>query len=267
MSAATNQKTFYINSSAAFRDPSGTNEDFTITTTTFRLASVPKRVKLINACIPYTWNNITDFNNTFTLIEPGVPASYIITVPDGHYDGFTLASILQTAIMAATPTLTYTVVFSSTTLKYTISATGTFQLDFTTSNSIAVQLGFNVDTITSPDTSTTSTDVAQLIPDYQIFICSDLVTGSDNGVMVWTPDPPSSSEVLASVPIAGCFGGIITYVTNGEPFFPISQSAFAQQKNPGDTSPRVMRYFLRFPSGIPVNLNGVHWTAQLVFEF
>jgi hypothetical protein len=264
MASSTVQKTFYINSSEAFRDPSGTNEDFTITEYTARMAQTPKRVKLIKASIPYTWNNITSFNNTFSVLDP---APHVVTIPDGHYNGVDLAPVLQSAINASGVSQTYTVIFNTNTLKYTISSVGDFSLDFTDSNSAATQLGFNTDIVTLPAISVTSTDVAQLIPDYEVFICSDLVTGSDNGVMKWTSSPPTSDEILATVPITGCFGGLITYITTGEPFFTMAQSAYAQPQEPGPYSPRTMRFFLRFPSGIPVELNGLHWTAQLVFEF
>jgi hypothetical protein len=272
MAAALPQKVIYINSSVGFRDAGGSNEDFTITETGHHFASVPKRVKLVKASIPYSWNNITANNNVFAIQEnPGNSAT--ITVPAGAYNGTTLASTIQTLLGSAGLLNTYTVTFDTSFVRFNFAGTGAFTLSFTPASSIAMQLGFVAGSTYGPDTSITSANVAQLVPDYEIFICSDLVEGSDNGVVKFTPDPPisagvSGSQILASVPLSTCFGGVINYCAcDGIPFFPISQSLYGKVLSTGDNSSKPIRFFLAFPSGIPVFLNGLHWSAQLVFEF
>lgn len=272
MSAALPQKVIYINSSEGFRDDGGSNEDFTITENGHHFAGIPRRVKLARASIPYSWNNITDNNNTLTVVETGGNTA-AITVPNGAYNGSTLATALQTVLNAGALVYTYTVAFDNTAVRFTISATGTFSLDFTDANNVARALGFSPNEVTTPATTLVSSNVAQLVPDYEIFICSDLVEGCDNGVVKFTPDPPiaagvNGSQILAVVPLSTCFGGVINYCAcDCAPFYPISQSLYGKVLSSGDVSSKPIRFFLAFPSGIPISLNGLHWSAQLVFEF
>lgn len=272
MTAITNFKSIYVNSSPAYRDLGGTNENFTITENGNHFSRLPRRVKLMKANIPYTWNNITVANNSFILKEFPGPTTFNVTIPDGHYNGTELATAIQTALNTSGAAYTYTVSFSTTTLHFTISATGNFSLDFTGSNSIATQMGFPVGYISPVGATTDSTIVAQLVPDYEIFICSDLVEGCDNGIVRFTPDPPATSAalggILAVIPLSACFGAVIGFQDCCDgPFFPISQSYYGKVRSIDDNALKSMNFFLQFPSGIPVNLNGAHWSAQLLFEF
>lgn len=256
----------YINSQDR---TTGTNEDFYIAENIsagphFGPPQVPSRVKLIKAAIPFTWNNVTDNNNKFSLNEGSdVP----ITIPVGNYTGATLATAVQNAIMATTPTYTYTVTFNATSLKYTISATGNFELDFTGVDSAGKLLGFG-NIITAIGTSVTGNEVASILPDYEMFICSDLVGGSDNGVILFGK-PAASEQILAVVPINSCYGGIVQYCPCGNiPFYSCIQSPFAAAyQNPGSQSSPKIRLYLRWPSGDLIYLNGAHWTCQLNLEF
>ena len=103
--------------------------------------------------------------------------------------------------------------------------------------------------------------------DYEIFVCSDLVGGSDNGIIPWNdaalPSYLNQNQILASVPINKCYNTVLYYTSPDDvPFFPVVQSPFSS----GITT-QPLRMFLKFPSGIDVDLNGYHWTATLVFEF
>ena len=182
------RKVIYINSSDVYRDAGTTNEDFTITKTTQEFPVEPKSVKLINATIPFTWNNITSDNNTFSITEDGTGTDSFV-IPDGNYTGTQLAETIQELLNnSVILTQTYTVSFNSQTLKYTFTTTPSgAQITFAATNSAALLLGFNADS-TSPGTASTSFDSvnsAQLIADYEIFICSDLVKGTDNGDIPW----------------------------------------------------------------------------------
>jgi hypothetical protein len=258
----------YINS---LNRTTGTNEDFYINENIsagphFGPPQVPGRVKLIKAAIPFTWDNITSNNNKFTIIDS--MGSYPVTIPIGNYSGSSLAPVILAAIVAAGPADTYTVTYDSATLKYTIAATGDFQLDFTVVNSAGNLLGFGNVITPGGIGSVTSTNVAGILPDYEMFVCSDLVGGSDNGVILFN-QPANSEQILAVVPINACYGGIIQYCPCGDiPFYSCIQSPFsAAYQNPGSQSVPRIRLYLRWPSGNPINLEGAHWTCQLNFEF
>jgi hypothetical protein len=258
------QKSVYF--SSANRDNGGSIEDFTITDSSGKFAIPPTTVKLTYASIPYTWYNILSSNNAFTLIEPnngGFTAP--LTITPGNYDGDQLASAVQTALNAAGGVNTYTVNYSSATLKFTISATGNFQLQFTSPDNIATRLGFVSGTTTSSATSVTSPNIAQILSDTEIFICSDLVGGIDNGYSLLQPGVSTNTQILAVVNIVGTFGDVIAFQDRrGDPPFTIKQSNYSQLFSSSD---RVVRFFLQFPSQFPLDLNGVNWSATLTFGF
>lgn len=254
-------KEIYINSAAGYRDIGGTDEDFTITKNVFNFYNRPKKVKLLSARIPYTWNNITSNNNKFNLLEP-TPATFNITITAGHYNGTTLAAAVQTALNASGAVNTYTVVYNTTTFKFTISATGNFQLDFTVADSMAAALGFG-EVITALNNTVTSTGVAVINADSEVFIESNLVGGIDNGVVSYFTGTSTDRHWLASVPLCGCYGSILNYNSSDtSPWFTTSQSVI------GDTiTPVVMSFKLILLSGNPISLAGAHWSANILFEF
>lgn len=265
-----NLKNIYINSSPNFIDIGGTDSQFTISKPFSNFTLAPKKVKLLSARIPYTWNNITSINNQFSLIEYPGPVSYGETIPSGRYTASTLASELQT-ILNNTPNKlnTYTVSYDTNSMKFTISATGNFQLDFTGSNSIGTALGFGP-VLTPEGTSIQSTGVAVLQSDNEIFITSSLVSGIDNGIVPWFTESTTTNYpdygILASVPINTCWGGVINYQTEAsEPWQDCSQSSFSYQTISG-TSVQI-GFGLFFLSGTPVDLNGAHWSANISLQF
>lgn len=262
------KKTIYINSSAEFVDAGSTNEDFTITDTEETFDNAPKTVKLINACIPYTWYNVTAAIGNAIRFFDSVPDQYDIIIPPGNYDGTSLATAIQTAMNAAGSADVFTVTFSSEAAQFTFATTGVeMQLDFTIVGNMAVILGFE-EALVGPGNPLVSTSTAKLLIDLELFVCSDLVAGSDNGVIPWnTSSPDNTLNILARVPIRSCFGGIVDYMASSDlPYYPITQSEFAKVKNPLDTSPRTVRFYLRWPSGVAFDLNGHYWTAELVFN-
>ena len=100
-----------------------------------------------------------------------------------------------------------------------------------------------------------------LLPFTEISICSNIVEGSDNGIISWSVNPSEGSNILAIVPINTCFNGIVQWKSSSDlPFYNISQSRF-------NTATSEIRFALKFPDGSPVNLNGYDWSALLVIEF
>ena len=114
------RKTIYINSAPAYRDVGGTSEDFTITDTGDTLTNLPKTVKLVNACIPFTWFNVyqgTQSNNHFQF-EDGASTQYTFDIAPGNYNGTTLAAALQAALNDTASPDTFTVTFAGTLCLY-----------------------------------------------------------------------------------------------------------------------------------------------------
>lgn len=263
------QRVIYVNSGA--RDVGGTDADFTVTRNTVEFSGVPISAKLATVSIPYTWDNVTTSNNTFTITETAVGTDSFV-IPPGNYDGDSLATEIQSLLnTSGVLTPTFTVVFDATSSAFTISTSvNTFQITFTMIGSAATLMGFAPGSSSAVAASTTSTGGAALLPDYEVFVCSDLVAGSDNGVMLWsptyTPTVSNQSQILARIPITACYSGVINYCVNATlPSYSITQSAFARAINLGQ--PASIRFFLTLPSGSPIDLNGYHWSAELVLTF
>lgn len=262
-----NSQVIYINSSEPHRDAGTTNEDFTITKQIQEFTNTPKKIKLISACIPFTWDNvITGINNTFTVYEDGIGSVNII-IPQGYYSGSDLASTIANS-MNTTLTQTYDVTYNSKTLMFYFSTGDSAGFQFTMTPDIMTLLGFT-DSVypSSPITSFSSQIKAVLLVDYEILICSDAVRGSDNGVITWYSNSvPSISQdnILARVPINSCFTSVINYSAYAElPYYICKQSRFIGSSNTLSS----IRFYLTFPSGRPVNLNGYHWTAEIILQF
>lgn len=268
----TEKKVIYINSLPEFRDTGTSNEDFTITKKNQEFVGVPVSAKLVSACIPYTWDNITEENNMFIFAESGASPE-TIAIPVGNYSGKQIAEFIE-AKLNELSSQDYTVIFDIQTLKFTFSTTGIsgFQFDFPADSAHEI-LGFNQEI--SPATFQTSFESVNkmiLLKDYEILICSDIVRGSDNGIIPWNinliPDTNSQHQIMARVPINAYFASVITYsASDSLPEFLLTQSKFAKARSATDSTTPSIRFFLKFPSGKPVNLNGYHWTAELVLNF
>jgi hypothetical protein len=256
------RKTVYLSSK---NRSTGTSDNFTIIDTQERFVNTPQSVKSKTITIPVTWYNVTEANNKFEFTgdETGL---HEIVIPPGNYSGATLAKALQDAITAILGCGEYTVVYDCSTGKFTISSkTEAFSIDFTIDENMADLLGFE-EVVTDSLMSHTSTKVANIIIDTEVWVCTNLISGIDNGVLPWTENPPKTEKqgVIACVPITACFGGIIHYTVPIEfPQYTITNSKFT---NPGD-DPRELQLSLAFPSGAPLSLNGHDWSMQIIFDF
>jgi len=107
------------------------------------------KIKLLSVSLPNTIYNITTANNRLDFTD-GI--TYTITIPPGAYTVNSLIGSHQTLLNATPSALNFTVSYSATTLKVTISANGSFQLLFGTGSnasfSCSKELGFeSIDTI------------------------------------------------------------------------------------------------------------------------
>jgi len=255
-------KVIYINSSSQFIDAGGSPEDFAFTKEINEFSGVPKFAKLSSACVPYMWDNVTADNNVFDAFEVAAGTD-TLTIPAGSYSGASLATAVQDLLNASgVLTQTYVVTYDATTFKFSFSTVDPngLQLTFNEPGSAALLLGFDQDS-TFPGAPSTSFDSpATTQTDHEIFICSNLVAGSDNGVIQWdvnyTPTSSNQQQILARIPANTVFGDTIFYKSSVEdPWFPISQVDLTY-----------MRFFLKFPSGITVNMNNNNWSAEILVK-
>jgi hypothetical protein len=261
---AQDKKVLYISS---HNRSAGTNEDFTITKTLTEFNGLPKKVKLLSASIPYTWDNVTVRNNQFTVVIGGVPTA--ISIPIGNYTGIDLAAIIQSTLIAA-GFVGWTCSFSNQSLKFTITGTVNFQLKFDVANSAYILLGFNSVPLypLAPAISVISPNYAVLVKDPDICVCSDLVEGSDNGVIFYGPSSAANYNILATVPVYTKYPTILVHTTSSDvPYYTCSQSKFATPTSQLQTTTRTMRFWLRFLSGEPVNLKNYEWSINIIFDF
>lgn len=268
-----------------------TNEDFWITDMRDTFRKTPKFAKLVEAQIPYTWYNIiTDLNDQIYLkvfYDNATEFDAVITLPANNYTGESLATALQDLINAEAGHAGWVVTFDTSTFKYTIKNENIAPVptqiivSFEVANGVDYPandiMGFDVTTISTidPGTGITSTKVAEFTKDKVIWICSNWVPGTDSGVIPWrpgkAPNPADSSlseaefQIFHVVPICTCFGGIICHKAHTcLPFLNIEHSDFAKRTT---DATRKVRFFLRFPSGFPLNLNGHCWSMQVVLDF
>lgn len=260
-------KNIYINSNPSFIDLGGTDGNFTITKPYSNFNKAPTKVKLLSARIPFTWDNITSINNTCILIVGTTNTT--IQIATGRYTGLTLATAFQNALNAVNSSNTYTVSYNTTTFQFTISSNVAFQLNFNVANSIGYALGFG-NIITASGTHITSPEIAILQSDTEILVISNLVSGIDNGVVPWftetSGDLYPNYNILGVIPINTCYGGIIYYQSSPEdPWFECSQSTFSMESLNGSSV--VMQFGLLLLSGETINLNGAHWSANILLSF
>ena len=89
-------------------------------------------IKIIEAQIPFSWYVFNSGNNTFLLTETGGSAT--VTLPIGNYTAAQLATLMGTALTAASPgSYTYTVVFNGPTQTFSFynNAVSTSPFSFT----------------------------------------------------------------------------------------------------------------------------------------
>lgn len=121
-------------------------------------------VKVLQVTVPNTYYVINSTNNTFTLNESAGLGGGTVTLPVGTYTTSEFPAILKTALEVP-GNLTYTITYSDTTMKLTISgddgtaAAKDFNFVFTNNPSLAAILGCN----RTGSTISTTADPAVLV--------------------------------------------------------------------------------------------------------
>lgn len=244
----------------------GVSNDFTITDPNEHFINNPKSVKATLICIPYTWYNVNATSGNVFTWTGDITGVHSIVLADNNYTGESFATALQAALELAAPGQNYMVTYDTVTNKFTITSDEATTLDFSVADNMHLILGWPDGTVTGSVMTHTSPNVAGFVLDKSVWVCTDMIRGIDNGVIPWvSDDPPQEYNILAEVPIIGCFNSILVYAPPPElPFYPITNSDFSLVDR---TTPRTTRFFLKFPSGGEVDLNGQEWSMQLVLDF
>ena len=173
-----NSKIVYLNSH--YRKD-GTNSSFHYE------INIPKneaydRVCVLQACVPLSFYLIREGQNTFVLIEDDI--EHTITVPVGNYNTQNFMSTLTVLLNNHSPhNWHYLMSFSTITGKYTwLVNSNTTQPSFKFNNYyMCLQFGFDVGTTnTFTESSLTSTNIVNFIPESTIYIHSNICEGEND---------------------------------------------------------------------------------------
>jgi hypothetical protein len=211
---------------------SGTSENFTI-----NFDSTGTRVKLLEASIPLSFNNI--LATTFFLTG-SISGPHTYNILEKRYTATELVNYLQSQIVI--PGQTYLVGLGSANEIIITSSTENFALNFP-----QPAIGFSgIYPANTTQTGESLTSILQVSS--HILICSPQIRGIDNGIKI---AGTNLQEVLHAVPL--CTNGLANYR--------------ASKSSPWITLTRpLLSFYLSFPNGFPVNLNGTEIAFKILIE-
>jgi len=176
------------------------------------------RVKIIQACIPFSFTEINNTNNLITYIYNSI--SYNFTIPVGSYNINSLLLFIKQVLEASHPVLlefTFNTSTNLATLAFTNTNVGVHTISFTTSGAnapVMKQLGFTIPTVLFsfnifPDNIATSNQSVNVSPSKNIYIRSNnLLQPKSQEAIVGKCKP---SNILGIVPINVSFGNYINF--------------------------------------------------------
>lgn len=168
-------------------------------------------LKVLQAEIPFVFDVITEFNNTFTYTAAGTP--YTITIPKGTYTGPTLATQLQTLMAAVT--VGFLVTWNSSTLKltFTYPNASAWSLTFASRLTAYSPLGFTVGTYsaTGAGSKITSNSVSQVTGPYYLYINSNQIGSLVNFNLADGSITGGIGPEICRIPINVQYGSVIFY--------------------------------------------------------
>lgn len=177
-------------------------------------------IKVLEAEIPASYHVINSLNNTFVLTEPLV-GSRTVTIPPGTYTATTMATALASLLTTASTFLgvrTYTVTFSTTTQKFTITTSfDEFSLVFGSSTDPGITnprivIGMNPGVNSSTGGVLVSPSTVQLSGPNYLYLCSDTLGINVNSVLPTNYIAGGGKgPQIAKIPITGMFNQIIFY--------------------------------------------------------
>lgn len=213
-----------------------------------------RRLLLQQCYIPYSFYNVVSTNLVFE--EQAGGGVVTIPIPEQHYTFATLGTQIKTLLDSNSPNgYTYTVTYSTSTGKYTISTGANFRLIFSPLNPLYRILGFNtgnrgVDSTTAYALSHTSSGSAQIYTPYLILSITpfdDNITGSSN------------TSKGFQIPVTGNFQDVLIF----------TQNSIDRQVNCfscGSTNIYQMTVNLYDPDGNLIDLNGGEIDIKFAYE-
>lgn len=211
---------------------SGTSENFTID-----FDSTGTHIKLLEASIPLSFNNILE--TTFTLTG-SISGPHNYTVPEGRYSSTNVVDYLQALIVI--PGQTYVVGLGSANEVIINSSTETFALNFP-------QPGFGFSGLYPANSTHIGSSLTSILQvSSHILVCSPEIRGIDNGIII---AGTNQQGVLHAVPL--CTNGLANYRNS--------------KSSPWITLTRpILSFYLAFPNGFPVNLNGTEISFKILIS-
>ena len=196
--------------------------------------------------VPYTWYSVRSTNNSFVFTEGA--GNLTATITPGNYTAAQLVTELKTQLDAA-GALTYTVSYSSSTGKLTISAGSNFTIESTDASFTAAFTGFTTDR--SGASSYAADNVLQLTDRY-ILLKSNVAPNDyvENGLR---------DSIMAFIPVNVATNEVINYQPNSR------QVNYFDPEGKSHSRINSIQFKLEHVDGEKVDLNGVPWTAELEF--
>lgn len=202
-------------------------------------------------------NNVMNFN------EPTGAGEFTVIIPPGAYTSTTLTTTLNTSIISPSG-YTYTVVYDSTTFRFTISCTNAFEILFQSGGYNNMNMGY----ILGYDTSADKTGMAVYLSDYAANIGRESVVILTSDLMLPGKDYAYDSTadidlgIIEIIPIKVNSGGVIYYEHYDSSFTKV-----VPQKPPFITSETEATFMLKYPAGYDFDLNGADWTMTMEFQY
>lgn len=177
------------------------------------------RVKIIQACIPFSFTEINNSNNLISYSFNGTP--YTFTIPVGSYNINSLLLLIRQYLEASHSILLDFTFNSSTnlaTLAFSAGNTGTLDIVINTSGAnepVMRQLGFTNTTVVfsfvfgNPNLIATSNQSVNVSPSKNIYIRSNNLLQPNSQEAIVTKCRPSN--ILGIVPINVSFGNYINF--------------------------------------------------------
>jgi hypothetical protein len=208
-----------------------------------------KNVYVNSVQIPFTYYTTTAINNVFSTSLGNT------VIPPGNYNSGTIVTTLKNGLNNDAAPAIWDVVFSPTTLKLTVSADTPFEIIATVANSIAPNLGFNVDTV-GPNTSFIGDGTIDLSGPRYLVIKSSLI-GENRSLTTTVAPAVTSQDIIHTIPVNTNPGGVVLDVAP-QPRYNILGFKTSFFKN--------IDFRLEDDRGNPLDLNGNDWSVQYVFE-
>ena len=220
---------------------------------------------LLTAEIPLSYYVFSASRNNTTLRVAVSGVAKDVVIADGNYDTTSMAAALKSGLEAQFAGRTFTVAFSTITMKCSISTAGNVPVTVDTTSAtsptewgLGYYLGFargvvSTSTYSAGTTTTTITGsaVANLNPENYVLLDIEELNGLSQSVLYGVGG--SSKKTFAKIPLYGS-----TYTYN---FY--DKSLASVEQRPQHTKLDKLAVSIRFHDGTLVDLNGAEWSFSI----